>query len=92
MGFMTLTTLYPPDDRDFEVTAEMLIHDTMDDETTLAEEEAHRTKEEDEEELNDLQEVGYDLSTLYHIVLYHCNLNDVTAPVCLVTPLGGTTL
>lgn len=35
----------------------MLIHDTMDDETTLAEEEATRTVEEDKEELDELQEV-----------------------------------
>lgn len=47
----------PVDDGDFEVTAEMLIHDTMDDETTLAEEEAMRTQEEEEAEINDLQEV-----------------------------------
>lgn len=51
-----LTTL-TLDDGDFEVTAEMLIHDTMDDETTLAEEEAMRTVEEDKAELDDLQEV-----------------------------------
>ena len=55
--------VYDPDDPlltedgDFEPTAEMLIHDTMDDETTLAEEEALRTQEEDEAELNELQEV-----------------------------------
>lgn len=61
--FVSLSTLYhtnhPPhtDDGDFDVTAEMLIHD-IDDETTLAEEEALRTQEEDEEELNDLQEVN----------------------------------
>ena len=47
----------PTEDGDFEVTAEMLIHDTMDDETTLAEEEATRTHEEDEAELSELQEV-----------------------------------
>lgn len=40
----------------------MLIHDTIDDETTLAEEEALRTQEEDEAELNELQEAS---GTLY---------------------------
>ncbi len=49
--------LHTAEDGDFEVTAEMLIHDTMDDETTLAAEEAMRTQEEDEAELNELQEV-----------------------------------
>jgi hypothetical protein len=39
------------------VTAEMLIHDTMDDETTLAEEEALQTVEEERAELDNLQEV-----------------------------------
>ena len=39
------------------MTAEMLIHDTMDDETTLAEEEAMQTLEEEKAELDDLQEV-----------------------------------
>lgn len=48
----------PTEDGDFEVTADMLIHDTMDDETTLEEEEAMRTREEDAAELNELQEVG----------------------------------
>lgn len=45
------------DDAEFEVTAEMLIHDTIDDEATLAEEEALQTLEENEEELSGLQEV-----------------------------------
>ena len=40
------------------MTAEMLIHDTMDDETTLAEEEALQTQEENEAELDELQEVS----------------------------------
>lgn len=51
-----MTTLYPIEDGDFEVTADMLIHDTLDDETTLEEEEAMRTQDEVESELNDLQE------------------------------------
>lgn len=45
------------DDGEFEVTAEMLIHDTTDDETTLAEEEAMQTLEEEKTELDNLQEV-----------------------------------
>lgn len=44
-------------DKEFEVTAEMMIHGTMDDETTLEVEEALQTKEEDVEELSGLQEV-----------------------------------
>lgn len=39
------------------MTAEMLIHGTMDDETTLAEEEALQTLEEEKAELDNLQEV-----------------------------------
>ena len=46
------------DDGDFEVTAEMWIHDTIDDEMTLAEEEALQTKEEEDAELDGLQEVS----------------------------------
>ena len=42
----------------------MLIHDTLDDETTLAQDEALQTKEEDEEELTGLQEVSSGLSVL----------------------------
>ena len=42
-------------DEDFEVTAEMLIHEDVDDESTLEEEEA--LQEEDEEEIADLQKV-----------------------------------
>ena len=46
-----------PIDADFEVTAEMLIHEDVDDESTLEEEEAFQTQEENEEELTDLQDV-----------------------------------
>ena len=45
------------DDSEFEVTAEMLIHDDVDDEGTLAEEEALQCREEVEEEVDDLQKV-----------------------------------
>ena len=36
----------------------MLIHDTMDDESTMAQDEALQTKEEEEQELEGLQKVG----------------------------------
>ena len=39
------------------MTADMLIHDTIDDEATLAAEEALQTQEEEEEEICGLQEV-----------------------------------
>ena len=42
-------------DADFEVTAEMLIHDDVDDESTLDEEEA--LDERDDEEIDELQKV-----------------------------------
>ena len=43
-------------DEDFEVTAEMLIHDDVDDESTLDEEEALQ-EEQDDQEIADLQKV-----------------------------------
>lgn len=43
-------------DEDFEVTAEMLIHDDVDDESTLDEEEAQQ-EEQDDQEIADLQKV-----------------------------------
>ena len=47
------------------MTAEMLIHGTIDDETTLAEEEALQTVEEERAELQDLQEVGASLMEVF---------------------------
>ena len=49
-------------DEDFEVTAEMLIHDDVDDESTLDEEEALQEEEQDDQEISDLQKVGLGLS------------------------------
>ena len=47
----------PSEDAEFEVTAEMLIHDDVDDEQTLVEAEAQETVGEVEEEIADLQQV-----------------------------------
>ena len=44
-------------DEEFEVTAEMLIHGEIDDESSLEVEEALQTEEERKKELNGLQEV-----------------------------------
>ena len=46
-----------PEDGEFEVTAEMLIHDDVDDEQTLVEAEAQESVAEVEEEVADLQQV-----------------------------------
>ncbi len=46
-----------PDDTEFEVTAEMMIHGDVDDEETLDEEEALQSREEIEDEVDNLQEV-----------------------------------
>lgn len=54
-------------DDEFEVTAEMLIHGTMDDETTMELEEALQTKEEDAEELCGLQEVVLNTDCILHV-------------------------
>lgn len=56
--FLTIPYQTYTDDGDFEVTAEMLIHDTLDDETSLAVEESLQTREEEEQELNGLQAVS----------------------------------
>ena len=50
------TRTHIPSDEDFEVTAEMLIHDDVDDESTLDEEEAE--EDQDDQEIADLQKVG----------------------------------
>ena len=47
------------EDGEFEVTAEMLIHDDVDDEQTLVEAEAQESVAEVEEEVADLQQVLY---------------------------------
>lgn len=46
------------EDDEFEVTAEMLIHEDVDDEQTLAEAEAELSVGEVEEEVSDLQQVS----------------------------------
>ena len=45
------------EDKEFEVTAEMLIHSDVDDERTLEEEEALEGENDVEDELNNLQKV-----------------------------------
>ena len=45
------------EDGEFEVTAEMLIHEDVDDEQTLAEEEALQSEGEAKDEMADLQQV-----------------------------------
>lgn len=64
-------------DSEFEVTAEMLIHDTLDDESTLAQDEALQTKEEEEAEMTGLQEVSRVVELVYFETLYagvYCNM------------------
>ena len=66
-------------DEEFEVTAEMMIHETMDDETTLAVEEALQTEEEDVEELSELLQV---MTWLFQHVTIICLSNFPTCVVC----------
>ena len=49
--------IFHPEDDEFEVTAEMLIHSDVDDEQTLAEAEAQESIGDVEEEVADLQQV-----------------------------------
>jgi len=53
------------------VTAEMLIHGDVDDEETLAEEEALQCRKEVEEEVDDLQRVRV-ISTELPLMLFQC--------------------
>ena len=84
---MCVSPYFCLEDDEFEVTAEMLIHEDVDDELTLAEAEAEQSAGEVEEEVEDLQQVCMHVCVCVCgiCIMYVCiHIIDVRILCCII--------